>query len=207
MKSRIVVLMAALLCAGCVLETDQPLSDPVTSEADPSMYGHWVVPARPDEETGHELHLFIGKHKTEQNPSSIMECVMVAWETKSLAIDGKPSKLCFTISEIGKDRYLNLLGTEDEKEPTDFSQEGSYAKWASDKNRRSAIVRYSCDGTTLKLWNFDNTTLKRLSKEKVLEREGDGDGLVISKSLLTYLQKEGGEKLFGNSMFEAKKLQ
>jgi hypothetical protein len=206
MKTRAILLTAALLGAGCVLQSDEPLSDPATAEADPSMYGHWVVPPQPDDKTGHEIHLFIGKHKPEQNPQGIMECAMIAWDTKTLMIDGKPSKFCFTITEVGKDRYLNMLGHKDEKEPTDFSEEGSYAKWAGDKNHRSAIFRYACDGTTLQIWNYDSSMLKRLVKEKAIDRSSvDGDDYYIAKSLLKCLEKEDGEKLFSNVVFEAKK--
>lgn len=206
MQSRILVLFAALIGAGCVLETDEPLSDPASAEADPSMYGHWVVPPQPGEQNGNEIHMFIGKHEQEQNPEGIMECASIPWNPKNLTIGGKPSKFYFTVTKIGKERYMNVLRDKDEKELIDLSEKGSYARWAANKDHRCAIFRYMCDGKTLQICNHEFNVLKRLTKDKVLARnEVEGDEYCTTESLLKYLNKEGGETLFPQVQIEAKK--
>jgi hypothetical protein len=207
MKSRLAITFLLLLAAGCILETNEPLTDPLNAKADPNMYGHWVASPETNDEAGEELHLFIGKHHEKGNPNSIMDCVMVNWKTKTREVGDGSRKMYFTASKIGQESYLNLLIAKGEEDSPDLSQENSYAQWVANKNHRCNILRYSCDGEILRLWNYNNDVLKQLCKQKQLTPiETDGkDEHVTTESLLKYLEKNGGEKLFSEAMFEAKK--
>jgi hypothetical protein len=204
MKPLLAVMLSFVFAGGCLLGTDEPLSDPATAEPDPSVYGHWVVPVRADDEAGEEVHLFIGKQEVDGNPKSIMDCVFVNWKTKKQQVGS--IKFSFTASRVGNESYLNLFCDDGQKELADLAEKGSYAKWAGDQQHGCAILRYSCDGKALRCWNYDKDVYAQLLKDKQFERSDRGAGeCVKANSLVAYLEKNGSEKLFKNFMFEAHK--
>lgn len=195
--SRSTILFATLLVAGCTVKTNQPLSDPWTTEPDESLYGHWLSTKKENGKVC-ELHAFVGKHQTKENPRSIMEFVMIGWEVDDKRVSNENSVGYFTVTRIGKTSYMNLIepgGT------TKFSlsQAGSYAMWAKDRERTCTVVRYSCDGKKLQVWNAKerDAVVKKLSIARELK---DGFGrvsvIVTAESLARYLQENGGEGLF-----------
>jgi hypothetical protein len=205
MKPLIAVMFSLVFAGGCLLGTDEPLSDPATAEADPSMYGHWVVPPRADDETGEEIHLFIGQQDVKGNPKSIMNCAFVNWKTKQQQVGS--TKFSFTMSRVGNESYVNLFFVAGDQEPSDLSEEGSYAKWTDNKQHCCAVLRYSCDGKVLRFWNYEKDVYTQLLKDKQLESTKRGtEECAKASSVVAYLEKNGSEKLFKNFMFEAHKV-
>lgn len=196
MRHTLLVLLIGLSLLGCDLETSQPLSDPLTAEADEAMYGHWIATQKEQDGTISELHVFIGKHTVKGNPESIMEFVGVGWSPNKFEISGSDDKAYFTVTRIGKTSYLNLFAVSGEMTPPRRIKMGDYKKWASDEKRKCTIVRYQCDGKTLRVWNVNSKIEKRLKEEKQLELDERGGDIVSIESLIRYLRKYGGDELF-----------
>jgi hypothetical protein len=204
MKTRIVLLLPLVFTAGCVIRTTQPLSDPVTAEADESLYGHWIAVRREPDGTTHEAHLFIGKHAVKGEPESIMEFAGVGWSRDKLQVMGAGRIAYFTVTRIGKTGYLNVFEVKGECDRPDLSGQGSYKRWTSNEKRLCTILRYQCDGRRLIVWNVNEkaNTLERLTSEKQLDVV---DGIVTIESLVRYLRKNGGDTLFDHQAFVAQK--
>lgn len=194
---RSLVVLSVLLVSGCAVHTNDPLSDPLTADADESLYGHWLETKKEDGKT-RELHAFIGKHTTKGNPKSIMEIALVYWQIDEKTVQSD-RLLYFTTSAIAKTSYINLMV--DSAPDFSLSGVGSYAKWTKNEKRACVIFRYSCDGKKLELWSAKESkaALKKLSEAgevKLIHR--DKEEFVTSDSLVKYLAKNGGESLFND---------
>jgi hypothetical protein len=200
MKARMVLLLPLAFATGCVITTTQPLSDPLTAEADESLYGHWIASERQSDGTTHETHLFIGKHTVDGEPESIMEYAGVGWNRDKLQAMGGGRNVYFTVARICKYSYMNLFQIEGERDTPDLSAQGSYRRWASNEKRRCWVFRYQCDGRQLTVWTVKDAakTMKRLADERQLDVT---DNVVTIESLVRYLRKNGGSTLFSEQMF------
>ena len=187
------VVLVLLALAGCTVDTTEPLSDPVTTAPDVSLYGHWV-----QKDATSEIHAFIGKHTTKDNPNSIMEIVKITRNTDDKQIEAGPTGY-FTVSRVGNTSYMNLLAEKGDSKLS-LSQAGSYAKWAKNDKKRCAVRRYKCDGMKLQVWTAKTPreALKKLSEAGEVKMI---DEVVTADSLVRYLQKAGGEVLF-NELLE-----
>lgn len=183
------LLALTLALAGCV-ETDGLLSDPADGAPDPSLYGHWVAKQVEGGVTT-EFHAFIGKHKTAGNPKGLMDLQLTAYTPQENTVErGEYTYLCVT--KLGKAAYLNLIPA-----PADFDTAEQYAKWSKEA-KKIAIVRYECDGKTIKIWLGD-TSDKSEDRIKKLVKAGEltkKEHVVGAQGLAKYLAKDGGEELF-----------
>ena len=206
MKIRLLWFVPLLFSSGCVLETAQPLSDPMTAKPDDLMLGRWLVKADGKDRID-DIYIFIGKHSTRGNPESIMEYGDVVWNPREFKMAlGKP--MFFTVTRIGQTSYLNLFFLEKKgmgEQIPDLLLPGSYQQYAGDPKRYTAIFRYFCDGKKLQLWNIDKkqNLQDKFVKNKLLDVVGNR---VTLDSLEKYLRKHGGDVLFDSLVFEAQKL-
>lgn len=199
--SRLWILLVPLL-AGCAIATTEPLADPRAAAVDEALLGHWLM----DTPDRGQLHLFIGKHDVENNPTSLHEIVMVDWRPAEKFVRGNADKMYVTATRIGKFSYLNFLTQKKAagQESYDLSRPGSYEAWTKDPNHHCLIFRYECDGGRLRVWTIKDDLRKQLLREKRLEIVGDPD--VTVASLLTVLRKDGGDTIFAEKMIDAKRV-
>ncbi len=196
--SRWLLIFGVLFITGCpTVQTTQPLSDPLTAEPDESLYGHWLATEKEDGKT-RELHAFIGKHTTKENPEAIMEVWVIHWEREDKKLDG--GLYYFTVTRIGKASYMNLIGVDtpsvgSKDMPLSLSAVGSYAAWTKNEKKKCGIVRYSYEGNKLQIWVPTDVkqALKGLSEAGELKLIGE---VVTIDSLVRYLRKNKGEELF-----------
>lgn len=188
------------VATGCGVETNQPLADPATAEADASLYGHWI--AIDPTNKNHEEHLFIGTHKVKSHPESIMEAAWVIWssDTKTMNLPIAKGPLYFTSTRIGRWSYLNLFSIRkgkvgEDNEAADLHSPADYQKWTRDRKHTCIITRYQCNEKTLEFWDMTEPIAKldRLKKagDLTVIRE-----LITAESLVRYLRKHGGDALF-----------
>jgi hypothetical protein len=209
MRIRVALVALVLLLTGCGITTPGPLSDPLKSEADSNLYGHWIaIMSDPNDDAKSkkvEWHLFIGKHVVEGNPKSIMEFVDVLWspETQQVGSNGHRGREYFTTTTIGKSSYMSLF---EHLRDNSLTEANSYRKWAADPDRSCSILRYRCDGKKLSLWfpcKDSDETVKKLAALGKLELVGKRPTV---ESLVRYLGDDGGELLFDQLVCEAKKV-
>jgi hypothetical protein len=194
----------AFLFTGCTVTTTGPLSDPGKAEPDESLYGHWVATEKDSDGKTSEIHFFIGKHTTKGNPASILECKGIRWNVDDKTVSGSDSTGYLTVTRIGKTSYLNLFEVKDAASVS-LVEPGSYTNWAKNDKRRCTVLRYSCDGKELRVWNAKDAE----SKVKKLNEAGDlkvTDKLVRADSLVQYLKKNGGDGLFDELVFTFSKV-
>ena len=191
-----------LFVAGCGVRVTQPLSDPSTSEADESLYGHWLETVKQDGKVG-EFHVFIGKHWTQGNPKAIMELGSIGWCPDDKQVKSYPTAY-FTVTRIGRDTYMNLIGGPSSPDFS-LSDEGSYAKWIANEKKTCEVFRYVCDGKTFQAWTVADVDAKLKSLREAGDLKMVG-GVVTSDSLVGYLGKNGGEKLFDKKGFDFRKI-
>jgi hypothetical protein len=195
---------AAFLLTGCTIRTTDPLSDPITAKPDESLYGHWLATEKDSDGKTSEVHVFIGKHTTKGNPASLMEYQGIRWNVDEKTVTGGDSTFYFTVTRIGKTSYLNVL-EEKGSASIRLSEAGSYTNWAKNDKRRCTILRYSCDGKELRVWNAKDAE----SKVKNLSEAGQvtaTEKVVTADSLSQYLKKNGGERLFDELVFTFSKV-
>jgi hypothetical protein len=183
---------------GCGVEINQPLSDPTTSEADASLYGHWIGtdPKNPTREE----HVFIGTHKVESHPESIMEATWLFWDSgsKTMSLRLKKGAAYFTSTEINNNTYINFLDVQNgnDFESADLDAPADYQKWVEDEHHMCSVIMYKCDGKRLEIWDIDDWP-KKLEMLKDRGELKTAKGLVTAESLSRYLHTNGGASLFG----------
>ena len=187
----LLLLLPTLLAAECPLITNAPLSDPLTSEPDASLYGHWIGKL---ENSDHEAHLFIGKHSVEGNPEGIMEAYLIKWDRKDHHISPQDTMMYFTVARVGESDYWCIFLSSDDKDKSPKLDVGdSYKRWAKSDKRLCAVFRYKCDAKGLKLWAVKDDVITKLEKDGQLKQSESG---LAVDSAVRYLRKNGGETLF-----------
>jgi hypothetical protein len=180
------VLFGVLLAAGCgdavQLPVSEPLSDPVKAIRDDSLLGHWLLEKGPDDNA--QVHVFVGKKTVSETPDSIMEAGIVSWSALENTVRITP--FSFTVTRIGKESYVNLFYHSDK---LNFS----YPDWVKSEVKICSVLRYSCEGNTLRIW------AQRRSEAKKIEDAGELNivqGVITADSLIAYIERNGGDKLF-----------
>jgi hypothetical protein len=196
---RILFIFSTIFVSGCAVLTTQPLSDPLTAETDPNLLGHWVETFTVDG-VAKEIHYFIGKHTTVNNPESIMECVSIEWQPKENQFTFHKETWYFSVANINNQKYASIFANKDENDypPPALNYEGSYEDWATSKNKRCWILRYQCDGKTLQVWGEKDLKDRLEAMIKNGQLKGH-DGTITVDSLVKYLRKYGGNDLFNES--------
>ncbi len=207
-KRALFVLCLALICfCGCNptgVVTDRPLSDPLTAEADESLYGHWGG-VWTIENDAMEVHAFIGPHVVKDNPEGLMEAAMTIIDPLKHGIESS-HKAYFTVSKIGKSSYVSFFDDPVGSGPgnhLNLSQPGSYAK-QKDLLTRFFVTKYHVDNDTLDIWLVKNQeevsqiekALEELKESSQLKANEEAKSLITYDSLVVYLRKNGGDKLF-----------
>ena len=209
MRSLINVLALALvLCGlcGCDGEVDQPLSDPMTAEADEDLLGHWRGNFDAEDKKAKVfMNLFIGKHKEKGNPDSIMELLCVTEDLSNKTIGGfnqenffgqtrNAKVVFFSISVIGKLKFINLFWDTDKSLLVFHNNLGSYKKWAKSETRSCSVFEYKTDGDKLTITPVQTTakfTMSELVKAGELEEENKK---ITASSLIKYIKSNGTGK-------------
>ena len=190
-----VLCLVALLFGSCTLiQTTQPLSDPLISPADERLYGHWKALIPKDYTSRVEADVYIGRTGEEKISDAITEANLVFWDPVDKTTGAETG--FFSTTRIGGETYLNVIDIVD-GDPGEVLSQGGYAAWADEPGKYSILLRYEIEGSTLRLWIVarSGTTLRDLAAAGKI-KIGKAD-LVTAESLAGYLGKNGGVALFG----------
>lgn len=147
-----------IFLTGCAIITSEPLSDPLTAQPNPSLYGHWVGTLQNRE----EIHLFVSPRKSKEStssenhkardPDSIMEWAMIRWSPAKNTLDSTASGY-FTVTRIGPSTYLNILTCNDllAAPQNQRNDEWYYERWVQTPTRCVSVLAYTVGESRLTL--------------------------------------------------------
>jgi hypothetical protein len=143
----VAIVAVCLLCASCVVESKNPISDLAAAKQDVELRGLWMA----TDQQGNKNYLHVGAESEKPFAPGLQvpeEGLMRFWLISHEAKDGKLSKpfgMRFFVSQLGDDRYANLVVDADfdgRSRPTTY--------W---------FLKYRLDGDKLETWgmNFQET--------------------------------------------------
>jgi hypothetical protein len=191
---------AQTACSG--VSSEQPLSDPKSSEVDKRLFGQWKATDNRD-----EMNFIFGRPPE----NSIEDCppgLILAYSfnrnaNDEIHADARPAYLFVT--KIGDETYINGVNGNDGKE---------LQKWKADDLTRYSLMKYSVEAERLTIWLMnrdaaakyvENGKLKGEVKRRQTKKDGPLDGEVdhvllkdTTANLVKFLAGGGNRTLFSD---------
>ena len=197
-----VLAASALVGVGCVPVTE-PVGNIDKAEPDNALVGKWTVTrSRGLAEVFKVQSLTIDVPDVKGNPKGLMRAVMKA---------NNDGEVWFHITTVGKHTYANtvLESKDSNADFQSFKDEGAFAKWKNEANKRYFVFRYVRDGDALTIDCGSTDAFGALMKDEKIDT-GGGKPIDFFATpagwLAKYFEKNGPEKLFdGTNSLELKR--
>ncbi|MEN6407899.1 MAG: hypothetical protein ABFC77_15705 [Thermoguttaceae bacterium] len=183
------------LMASCI-DSKNPLCPPKTSKADPALKGVW----RMTHDDGQVEYCHVGA-ASGKFPAGVLRLVLIN-QDKDGSIE-RPTEILAFPTSIGKNRYLNVVVTEDEK--LDLLTKNG---WNPELVHGYFILKYRIQDDVLTLWNMDQDAKRRAIEAGTIQGEiGKKDSTIgqsvcftdTPEKLTALLTSPEGDKLFNKS--------